>query len=256
INSIGFSGARPAGKSQKPQFARWRTLLNAGPPDCNCSQTPGISGSPNCRRSVGRRRSPSIKRTFCTCRCANAIARFAEIRLLPSSAMLLVISTFLISRACRNCRRRTARKRNFSAPSPSFSVSPTNLLSSAGVTVTDLHWLRASSGSAITSVGCEVRCGQENGTPVRSDSDRCNASNNRLMPDAPVVRNRRTLFFQFFSQFQKQACNPIHIAPGPFLRMPGWEGDHVETKIGRCAFNGFGSDVPILIGIGGNESVL
>ena len=112
-------------------------FLNWLDPLFSHSLTPGNLVIPKLLYKVGLRRSPSISKTRCRFLRARLKARLAEIMLLPSSGIVLVTSNFFTARVCCSWRRRTARKRNFSAARLSFSVKQTSRASGLIVTGAD-----------------------------------------------------------------------------------------------------------------------
>ena len=83
---------------------------------------------PNIGISDGRRKSPSMSKVFSSGACARAHARLAEIVLLPSCGIVLVMSTFFNGRVRRRSLKRTPSSRIASAVGLSLSVRHTNRL--------------------------------------------------------------------------------------------------------------------------------
>src|SRR5580692_2414064 len=154
------------------------------------SLRPGSWPKPNFEPSDGRRISPSKRRTFCRHLRARVVARFPQTMLLPSSGIVLVISSFLMGlRPCWSCRKRTPKKRKVSAPKLSFALRQTSRLCGDGETGSDRHWPRSmgpkyvasfgTSRSAVCRSSASASCSVA--MPSRSDVDLCSASNMLLM---------------------------------------------------------------------------
>src|SRR5580704_5182051 len=103
----------------------------------NHSLRPGSFPRLNSLLNDGRRRSPSTSKILGCCFLAKMVARFADTVLFPSSGIVLVINNFFRGRLCCSCRKRTPRKRNFSAARLSCAVRQTSLLSGGKETGND-----------------------------------------------------------------------------------------------------------------------
>src|SRR5579863_3309251 len=178
------------------------------------SLRPGSWDKPNFGPNDGRRISPSKRRTFWRCLRARAVAKFPQTILLPSSGIVLVMSSFWMDRLCWSCLRRTPKKRKASAPKLLFAVRQTSRLSGDGETGSDRHWPRSIGPKCVASLGTSrstdcrrsVASASCSGPmPSRSDSDLCSASNMVLMlnpfecvqPRAPGSRKSSRFGFWF-----------------------------------------------------------
>jgi hypothetical protein len=92
---------------------------------------PKVASIPKIRCSEGRRKSPSTNSTFSSDDWARAQARLAEIVLLPSCGMVLVIRTFFRGRIRRRSLKRTPNNLIASAVGSSLSVRHTKRLCKA-----------------------------------------------------------------------------------------------------------------------------
>src|ERR1700680_1697938 len=168
---------------------------------CNHSLKPSTLPNPKRTGNTGLRKSPSKRSTLCRFFRASMTARLAQIMLLPSSGIVLVISTFLKARSCCNWRKRTPKKRNFSAARLSVSVRLSGLLFGSGVIFSDGKCSKSASvssgveGNASRSAARKSSAGITDACPLgdRSASDFCSASNIWLMLDGSRCQGK---FFQ------------------------------------------------------------